>query len=57
MTFLDRRRNNFQRRLITIAHRHKHHLVPYHAARFLCANSVPLEVALRVLTPEFTARP
>lgn len=50
MTFLDRRRNNFQRQIVSVAQRHKHHLAPYHAARFLCANSVPLEVALRVLT-------
>ena len=50
MTHLDRRRNNFQRQLVSIAHRHKHHIGPYHAARFLCANSVPIKVALRVLT-------
>lgn len=50
MTFLYRRRNNFQRQIVSVAQRHKHHLAPYHAARFLCANSVPLEVALRVLT-------
>ena len=50
MTYLDRRRNNFQRRLVIIAQRHKHHLGPYNAARFLCTNSVPLSVAMRVLT-------
>ena len=50
MTFLDRRRNNFQRQLVSIAQRHKHHLGPYRAARFLCDNSVPFEIALRVLT-------
>ena len=50
MTYMDRRRNDFQRQLVIIAQRHKHHLGPYKAARFLCANSVPFEVSLRVLT-------
>ena len=50
MTYLDRRRNNSQRQLVDVARRHKHHLGPYQAARFLCSNGVPLNVALRVLT-------
>lgn len=49
MTFLDRRRNNFQRQIVSIAQRHKHHLGPYNAARFLFVNAVPLHVALRVI--------
>ena len=49
MTYLDRRRNNFQRQLVSIAQRHKHHIGPYKSARFLYANSVPFEVALRVI--------
>ena len=44
------RKNHFMRNIVTVAQRHKRHLGPYNAARFLCANSVPLSVALRVLT-------
>lgn len=43
------RKNHFMRQLVVIAQRHKRHLGPYKAARFLCANSVPFEVALRVI--------
>ena len=43
------RKNHFMRQLVVIAQRHKRHLGPYKSARFLCANSVPLEVALRVI--------
>ena len=50
MIYLSRRRNSVMRQIVSIAQRHKHHLGPYNAARFLCANSVPFEVALRVLT-------
>ena len=55
MTFLDRRRNNFQRKIVSIAKRHKHHLGPYNAARFLCSNGVPFEIALRVIVGRSTA--
>lgn len=50
MSYLDRRKDDPMRNLVSVAQRHKNTLGPYHAARFLCANSVPLSVALRVLT-------
>lgn len=50
MSYLDRRNDYPMRYLVSVAQRHKNTLGPYHAARFLCANSVPLSVALRVLT-------
>ena len=50
MTYLDRRKNDSMRDLVLVAQRHKHTLGPFSAARFLCANSVPFEVSLRVLT-------
>ena len=43
------RKNHFMRQLVVIAQRHKQHLGPYKAARFLYANSVPIKVALRVI--------
>ena len=43
------RKNHFMRNIVTVAQRHKRHLGPYKAARFLYANSVPFEVALRVI--------
>ena len=50
MSYLDRRKDDPMRYLVSVAQRHKNTLGPYNAARFLCANSVPLSVALRVLT-------
>lgn len=50
MTSLDRRQNDAMRITVHVALRHKNILGPYKAARFLYANSVPLSVALRVLT-------
>jgi len=50
MSYLDRRKDYPMRYLVSVAQRHKNTLGPYHAARFLCASSVPLSVALRVLT-------
>lgn len=49
MTYLDRRQNDAMRITAHVALRHKHLLGPYHAARFLCSNAVPIEVALRVI--------
>jgi hypothetical protein len=49
MTYLDRRRDDLTRQIVTVAQRHQKTLGPYHAARFLCANSVPIKVALRVI--------
>ena len=55
MTYLDRRRDDLTRQIVTVAQRHKNTLGPYHAARFLCANSVPIKVALRVIVGRTTA--
>ena len=43
------RKDHFMRNIVLVAQRHKRHLGPYKSARFLCANSVPFEVALRVI--------
>jgi len=51
----DRRANCAMRDLVSVAQRHKNTLGPYHAARFLCANSVPIKVALRVIAGRTTA--
>ena len=45
----DHRQNHVMRQIVDIAQRHKHHLGPYNAARFLFVNAVPLHVALRVI--------
>ena len=42
------RKDHFMRNIVLVAQRHKRHLGPYKAARFL-SNSVPFEVALRVI--------
>ena len=55
MSYLDRRKNDPMRYLVSVAQRHKNTLGPYHAARFLCANSVPIKVALRVIVGRTTA--
>ena len=44
------RKNHFMRNIVTVAQRNRHLLGPLYAARFLCSNGVPLNVALRVLT-------
>lgn len=43
------RKNHFMRNIVTVAQHHKLLFGPYSAARFLYANSVPFEVALRVI--------
>lgn len=43
------RKNHFMRNMVLVAQRHKRRLGPYKSARFLYANSVPFEVALRVI--------
>ena len=55
MTYLDRRRDDLTRQIVTVAQRHQKTLGPYNAARFLCANSVPIKVALRVIVGRTTA--
>jgi len=45
----DRRQNGPMRVAVMVAKKRKRELGPYNAARFLCANSVPFEVALRVI--------
>ena len=54
MSYLDRRRDDPMRITVHVALRHKHILGPYNAARFLCANSVPIKVALRVIAGRVT---
>ncbi len=54
MTYLDRRQNDAMRITVHVALRHKNLLGPYNAARFLCANSVPIKVALRVIVGRST---
>ncbi len=49
MTYMDRRQNDAMRISVHVALLHKHILGPYSAARFLCSNDVPIEVALRVI--------
>ena len=51
----DRRTRYAMRYLVSVAQRHKNTLGPYNAARFLCANSVPIKVALRVIVGRTTA--
>ena len=51
----DRRTRYAMRYLVSVAQRHKNTLGPYHAALFLCANSVPVKVALRVIVGRTTA--
>ena len=55
MSYLDRRKDDPMRNLVSVAQRHKNTLGPYNAARFLCANSVPIKVALRVIVGRTTA--
>lgn len=43
------RKNHVMRQIVIVAQRWKNEMGPYNAARFLCANSVPLHVALRVI--------
>lgn len=49
MSYLDRRKDDPMRNLVSVAQRHKNTLGTYNAARFLCSNGVPFEVALRVI--------
>lgn len=53
-TFLDRRKSPATRDIVKIAQRWKHYMGPYHAARFLCSNAVPIHVALRVIAGRST---
>lgn len=45
----DNRQKHVMRQIVIVAQRNRHLLGPYKAARFLYANSVPFEVALRVI--------
>lgn len=49
MSRSDRRTSCAMRDLVSVAQRNRHLLGPYKSARFLYANSVPFEVALRVI--------
>ena len=55
MSHSDHRKNHFMRNLVSVAQRNRHLLGPYKSARFLYANSVPFEVALRVIVGRTTA--